>query len=213
MTSLYLIIRFALAIIIGLTLFIICSKKNAKIVTRLLVVVVAYVLYIGLTFLPLENSLGLFETPQDVAVYCYSNELITAIEGESTALLVLNGSNLQIARVNKTKNGWGYDLRQGFGFNTRTYLVRDAPYYAVYIHENDDTTDKFIQLAFSDRSLKNEYITDTDGNLLFGIILNKQSDAYSSLMYFGYINSNLENYGFYLDGELILLKELEELSL
>lgn len=207
MVTMYRSFRFMFSLIVCIPLFVLCRKKKAKIFPHIFSVVSVYILTSILLFLPVENFLGIFKTPQDIASYCYAEEIALTVEGDSTALLVFNGQSF--VRINKSESGWKYDPREGSGFDSTMYFVNGDPYYLVYIFQKDDTTDKYLYLFVNGRSLKNEHIVDTNGNELICMLLNEQDESFCALTYYGCIGTDLENYGFYLDGELILLDDLE----
>ena len=122
--------------IVALVAVILTTKHRKR--TRIILLIISTVAIVVLEFLPIENFIYSFKSPEAVAHYCsIGNDSDFTIYGNDSALVksVDNGNNEKITLAEKSNNGW----KIGKNYDVEMFTFRKIPYVStIYYFEKTD---------------------------------------------------------------------------
>lgn len=175
------------------------NKKKSNILSVLIVVFVSTML----AFVPFENAIITFPTPE--AAYRYYNagaEVQQIVEGEESDFIIGGKNGKQnILIVPKTTDGW----KIGIGMDTK--LVEETYFedVFVYIYQYGKSQDYFCMVvSIGD---KERQISDSNGSIDIAEKYSVETIEKTIRCYSTYIKDYEQGYWIAVDGKKIVLKE------
>lgn len=175
------------------------NEKKCNIVSVLIAVFISTVL----AFVPFENALMNFSTPE--AAYQYFNagvEVQQIVEGEESDFIIGGKNGKQnILIVPKSADGW----KIGTGIDTKLVEEKCFEDVLVYIYRYGKTQDYFCMIV--DVGNEERTISDSNGSIYIVDEYSAEKIEKTIRYYSTYIKDYEQGYWIDIDGEKIILRE------
>ena len=184
------IVRIVLSGIIAVVIVYGCKvvSQNKHFVLFALIVLIST----GLAFIPFENSLLTFDSPEtSYEYYNFGYDATLVVSGAKSDLVIGKKGNSTVEMiVPKNKNGW----KVGLGLNTKEIYRKITKDVSIHIYQYKNTNDYFVRAYNNDG--KHVSITDEKNSRFI-------ADGNNFMTYYWYLPNFDMQYSFFVDGEQI----------